>query len=203
LQKKSQFTFDVIHWIVHVTKLLDSVADAPAADRHTTNELEKDAIWLISVLSWIPDDTETVRFVENVGFTELLFEAGLDAISRGSYDVADTVRTILISWAFKGGRHETSQAILERSLLALAALVLWKDKLGLVPWLKAELAKRLAKHDAPDQEIRDRAAQGLRQHAAAIHGREFELSRINHAITQIDPAKLRPLLNEVADLLYP
>lgn len=203
IEKKSQFTFDVIHWIVHVTKLLDSVADAPAADRHTTNELEKDAIWLISVLSWIPDDTETVRFVENVGFTELLFEAGLDAISRGSYDVADTVRTILISWAFKGGRHETSQAILERSLLALAALVLWKDKLGLVPWLKAELAKRLAKHDAPDQEIRDRAAQGLRQHAAAIHGREFELSRINHAITQIDPAKLRPLLNEVADLLYP
>jgi hypothetical protein len=203
IEKKSHFTFDLIRWIAHVTKLLIAVSQAPAADDHITDELENHASRLISVLSWIPDDKDTARFVENLGFTELLFEAVLNAISRGSYEVAATARTLLISWALEGGRHATSQAILERSLLALATLVLWKEELGLVPWLKVELASRLAKREAPDQEMRDRAAEGLRQRAATTHRREFDLSRINHAMAQIDPAKLRRLLNEVADLLSP
>jgi len=186
-----------------VTKLLDAVAEAPAADDHTTDELEKDAISLISVLSWIPDDKDMASFVENFSFTELLFDAALDATSRGSYELAATARRLLISWAFEGGRHETGRAILQRSLLALATLALWKEELDLVPWLKAELAERLAKQEAPDQEMRDRAAQELRYQAKTIRRREFELSRINHAMAQIDPAKLRPLLNEVADLLSP
>src|SRR5262249_19027823 len=70
IEKKSHFTFDVIHWIAHVTKLLDVVSESPAADDHTTDELEKHASRLISVLSWIPDDKDTTSFVENLGFTE-------------------------------------------------------------------------------------------------------------------------------------
>jgi hypothetical protein len=203
IEKKSHFTFDLIHWIAHMTMLLDAVGDAPAADDHTRDKLENDASRLISVLSWIPDDKDTAAFVENLGFTEILFEAALNAISRESYELAATARSLLISWAFKGGHHQTGRAILARSLLALVILVLWKEKLGLVPWLKAELAKRLAGQEAPDQEIRDRAARELRRQAATIHRKEFELSRINRAMAQIDPAKLRPLLNEVADLVSP
>jgi hypothetical protein len=157
----------------------------------------------MSVLSWIPDDRDTARFVENLGFTEILFEAGLNAMSRHSYDLAAAARGLLISWAFKGGRHETSQAILERSLLALATLTLWNEELGLVPWLKHELVERLAAQEAPNRDVRDRVAQRLRQRAVRIRTREFELSRIDHAMTQIDAAKLRPLLDEIADLLSP
>jgi hypothetical protein len=51
--------------------------------------------------------------------------------------------------------------------------------------------------------VRDRVAQRLRQRAVRIRTREFELSRIDHAMTQIDAAKLRPLLDEIADLLSP
>jgi hypothetical protein len=203
IEKKSHFTFDLIHWIVHVTKLLDAVAEAPAADDHTTDKLEKDALSLISVLSWIPDDKDTASFVENFSFTELLFEAALHATSRGSYELAATLRSLLIAWAFKGGRHQTDRAILARSLLGLVTLVLWKEELGLVPWLKAELSKRLTSQEAPDQETRDRAARELRRQAATIRRREFELSRINHAMAQIDSATLRPVLNHVADLLSP
>jgi hypothetical protein len=203
IEKKSHFTFDLLRWITHVTKLLNAVADAPAAADHTTYELEKHAIRLLSVLSWVPNDRETVRFVENLGFTEILFDAGLNATSHHSYELAATARRLLISWAVKGGRHGANQAILERSLLALATLVLWKEELGLVPWLKTELAKRLSSPEAPDRETRDSAAQELRQRAAKIRRREFEWSSINRAMVEIDAAKLRPLLNEIADLLSP
>lgn len=203
LKKKSHFTFDVIHWIAHVTKLLTAVSGAPATNDHVKGELQKHARWLISVLSWIPDDTDTISFVENFGLTELLFEAALDAQSRNSFEVSASTRKLLVSWAFKGARHHTGWAVLERSILALVTLVLWKEDLNLVPWLRTELAKRLNGENAPDQEIRDGAARELRRKAETLYRREFELSRINHAMGQIDPAKLQPLLHEIADLLSP
>jgi hypothetical protein len=203
VEKRSHFTFDVIHWIAHVTKLLLAVSEAPATDDHTKGELQRHAHWLISVLSWIPDDKDTISFVENFGLTELLFEVALDAQSRGGHDVAESTRELLVSWAFKGGRHHTGWAILERSILALIILVLWKEDADLVPWLRTELAKGLRGQEAPDQELRDRAARGLREKAETLYRRELELSRINHAMGQIDPAKLRPLLHEIANLLSP
>jgi hypothetical protein len=203
IEKKSHFTFDIIHWIAHVTKLLTAVSGAPATNGHTKGELQKHARWLISVLSWIPEDKDTASFVENFGLTELLFEAALDAQSRESHEVSESTRKLLVSWAFKAGHHHTGWAVFERSILALVTLVLCKEDSGLVPWLRTELAKRLNGQKAPDQELRDRAARELRRKAATIHRREFEFSRINHAMGQIDPAKLRPLLNEIADLLSP
>jgi hypothetical protein len=203
IEKRSHFTFDMLHWIAHVTKLLVAVSEAPATNDHTKDEIQRHANWLISVLSWIPDDKEVAGFVENLGFTELLFGAALDAISRESYKVAATTRNLLISWAFKGGRHETGRGILARALIASVTVVLWKEELGLVPGLKAEIHKKLAAQEAPSQEMRDRAARELRGQAATFRRREFELSRINHAMAQINPDELRPLLNEIADLLSP
>jgi hypothetical protein len=203
IEKRSHFTFDVLHWIAHMTKLLVAVSNAPATDDHTKEELQRHADWLISVLSWIPDDKDVAGFVENLSFTELLFEAALDAMSRESYKVAATTRNLLISWAFKGGHHETGRGILGRALIASVTVALWKEQPNLVPWLKAEIVKRLAAQEAPSQEMRDRAARELRRQAVTFRRREFDLSRINNAMAQIEPAKLRPLLNEVADLLSP
>jgi hypothetical protein len=84
VEKKSHFTFDSLHWIKHLTKLLVALARAPAADDYTREQLEKNAIWLISVISWIPEDKATTQFVENFSMTELLFEAALDALERES-----------------------------------------------------------------------------------------------------------------------
>jgi hypothetical protein len=41
IEKKSHFTFDSLHWIAHVTKLLTALARAPVADDHTRSELER------------------------------------------------------------------------------------------------------------------------------------------------------------------
>lgn len=203
IEKKSQLTFDLLHWITRVTKLLTAVAQAPASDDQTREEIEKHAGWLISVISWIPEDKATTAFVENFSTTQLLFEAAIDALLRNSEFVAESARSVLIGWTFKAGRHASGWGTLEEGLLALATLVLWKEELQLVTWLKAEIIKRLGQEDAPNSEIRDRTARNLRRKAVSLRRRELELNPIHRAMGQLEPAKLRTLLKEIADLLSP
>jgi hypothetical protein len=203
IEKKSDFAFDILHWIAHVTKLLVFVSRVPAADNYAKEELQKHAIWLISVLSCIPDNKDTISFIESFGVTELLFEVALDAMAQESDKVSTSARNVLLSWAFKAGRHDVDWAVLERSMYALATLALWKDEMALVVWLKAELAKRLNTQEAPEQEMRDDAARELRRHAATLDSLELESSRIHQAMCQIDQTKMQPLLQEIADLLSP
>lgn len=101
IEKKSQLTFDLLHWIAHVTKLLTAVAQAPAYDGQTREEIERHAGWLISVISWIPEDKATTAFVENFSTTQLLFEAAIDALLRNSEFVTESARSVLIGWTFK------------------------------------------------------------------------------------------------------
>lgn len=185
-----------------MTKLLSALARAPAADDYTREKLEKNAVWLISIISWIPEDKETAQFVENFSMTELLFETTLDAIARESIPVSERARVLLIEWAFKAGRYNTGWGTLGRAMLALVTLALWKEELQLVPWLKAGIVKRL-KEVALEQETLDRTAHDLRQEAASLRRREFELDRVLHAMNQLEPAKVQTLLIEVADILSP
>jgi hypothetical protein len=203
IEQKSHFTFDVIHWIAHVTKILLVVSRAPACNRHTKNELQKHARGLILALSWIADHKDTVSFIETFQLTETLFEAALDAQSRDCDKVYKSVHDMLVSWAFRAGRHHIGWAILERSMYALATLSLSRDATDQPPLLKAAIAAALAKEEAPDGEIRDHAAREMRRTAATLYRQAHGFSRIEHAMAQIDHAKVRPLLEEIANLLSP
>ena len=201
IEKKSRFAFDLLHWIAHVTKLLVFISQTPATNPRIKKELQTHAIWLISVLSWIPDNEDTITFIETFGVTERLFEVAQATMMQESDEVSKTVRNLLFSWGFKGGRYDAD--ILEPSMCALATLALWKDEMTLVPWLKTELTKMLNAEKAPEQEIRDNAARELRERASTLYGTGFEVSQINQAMRQIDHEKMGPLLQEIADLLSP
>ena len=201
IQKRSYFTFDIIHWIAHITKLLLAVSNAPACEAHTRDDLRKHALWLIAVLSWVPDDREVINFVENFRMTEIVFEAAHDAYNRGCNEVAAEARDLLLSWAFKAGKYETGWAILERACYGLAALDLLQKKDG--SSLIVAISERLAKEGALGQAIRDRAAREIRRQAATLRDNRYTLSRIEHAMGQVDPDKLRELLKEISDLLSP
>jgi hypothetical protein len=203
IEKKSHFTFDLLHWVAHVTKLLVFISQAPATEAHIKEELQNHANWLIAVLSFMPDNEETIAFIETFSVTEMLFEVARDTIRFGGDKVSQTTQNLLLSWAFKAGRYNVGWAILERAMCALATLVLWKDEVTLVPWLKTELAKMLKTDKAPEQELRDNAARELRERAATLYSPGFELSQIHHAMRQIDQAKMQSLLQEIADLLSP
>ena len=79
IENKSHFTLDIIHWVVHITKLLLAITNADACSEHNREEIRRSALFLISVLSWVPDNEEAVRFVENYQMTESLFESAVDA----------------------------------------------------------------------------------------------------------------------------
>lgn len=204
IEKKSQFTLDMVFWIAHVTKLLLAVSNAPACDDHTRSELRNHALWLIHVLSRVPDDKETVAFVEGFNMTETLFAAAMDAHNHDCEEVSADIGDLLLSWAFKAGKFQTGRAVLERSVCGLGTLALVRGDAQETSRLKTAISERLAKEDAPDREIRDRAARSIRERAATLYRQDrWTLLGIEHAMGQANDEKLRPLLEEIANLLSP
>lgn len=202
IQAKSHFAFDMIHWITGVTEILLAVSSAPACDHHSQGELQKHARWLIATLTWIPDDKDTVTFVESFRMTETLFEAAMGARNRGCDDIAKEIWESLLSWTFKGGRYETGWGVLERGLCGLAAFaVMGGDEQ--VSQLRTAVAARLSGDAAPAQEIRDRAARRIGERAANLHRHGHWSSQIDMAIARSDHEKLRHLLEDIAHLLSP
>lgn len=203
IEKRSQLTFDMINWITAVTTMLIALSNAAACDAHTKEKLRKHAAWLIAVLSWVPDDEETVKFVENFQMTETLFEAAVDARRRGCPELADNIDNILLSWTFKAGRHQTGWAILEKSVYGIATLVLLADDADAETRLKAEISSRMTAGGLPNKELRDRAALEIRWRAASLFRNGHWSSAIENGMAQSDHQRLQPLLEEIADLISP
>ncbi len=201
--KRSQFTFVMIHWITTVAKILIAVSNAAACDEHRRQELRKHAADLVAALFWVPDDEETVKFVENFRMTESLFEAAMDARRCGCPELADDIGKMLLSWMFKAGRYQTGWGTLERSVYGLATLSLLANDAAPVARLKAEITTRMAAGGLPDKEVRDHAALEIRGRAASLYRDGHWSSAIERGIAQSDHGKLEPLLEEIADLISP
>ena len=86
--------------------------------------------------------------------TEILFEVARDAHYRGCEEISGKARDLLLSWAFKAGRHQTGRGILEQSLGGLATLVLGSGDAQATSKLESAISKRLAEDNAPDQDTR-------------------------------------------------
>ncbi len=203
IEKKSNLTTDIVHWIMHVTKILVAVSNAPACAEHTRGEITRHALWLISVLSWIPGDSDSVAFVQNYHLEETLFEAAADAHGRGSDLVSGKARDLLLEWTFKAGRHQTGWSILERGLLGLIALALIKGGPEEISWLKAAVEEELGKGVAPDQAARDYAASQIRLCEQEILYGGHRFSSIERAMEEVDQVALRSLQETLAQLLSP
>lgn len=202
IKVKSPFAFDIIEWIKSVTEILLAVSNADACDQRTAEKLREHANWLIATLTWIPDDKESVAFVETYQVTETLFEAAVDAHNRGCDEVAKQAGKALLSWTFKAGKYQTGWAILGRGLCASAAFALMNGDEAPAALL-ASVQAHLSGESAPDQRIRDRAARDIRERVATLHREARGLSRIEMGIAHSDHEKLRPLLESIAELLSP
>ncbi len=202
IKAKSHFTFDMIHWITGVTEILLAVSNAPACDQHIRDELRKHARWLIATLTWIPDDKETVTFIENFQMTETLFEAAIGAHNRGCDEIAKEIGEILLAWTIKGGKYQTGWSVLDRGLCGAAVFALMGGDKRTAD-LMTSVEKHLSGESAPEQKIRNRVARKIRERAATLCKEGHWSSRIEMDIAQADHEKLRPLLNGIADLLSP
>ena len=120
IEKRSHFAFDMIHWISGVADMLLALSNASACSPATARDLRKDANWLISVLSFIPDDKETTRFVANFNMTEVLFDAVFKGLHRGCPEFEASAQGLLLRWGFRAGRHPIGWAIMENSVYGVA-----------------------------------------------------------------------------------
>ena len=174
IEKRNQFTFDIVHWIVQVTKALTAIAQSKATDDHTSSEIERNANWLLSTLSWIPDDRDTVKFTEIYGITNQLFEVATTAENFGNAEIAERAREVLLGWSMKVGMDQPYS--LELGFRALTLSTFFGNEGANTIWLKTELPKALVKASLP-QDVVDRAARQLRTTAASFRRRDFPTSR--------------------------
>jgi hypothetical protein len=193
----------MIQWISQVTTILLAVSNAKACNEHTQQKLRKHALWLISALSFVPDDIETVQFIETFSMTETLFEAAHDAHNRDCPDIAADIAGLLVSWMFKGGQYPSGWAILERSIYGLAVLALLAKANSATAKLKTEIGKGLGDGGLPDQEVKDHAALEIRGRAATLYHKGHWGSSIEESMARVDHGKLKTLLEELADLISP
>ena len=197
--KRSHFSIVLTQWIGGVTEMLLVLSKAPACGRDSQKELQKHALWLIATVTWIPDDKETVTFVETF-LTEALFKAGMSARSHDCEEVAKKIGEYLLSWTFKGGRYITGWGVLEPGLCACAAFAL-TGNYGDVDALRASIGARLQKDSAPEQDVREHAARGIRKRADQLLVRGHSSSSIDAAMSQLDHKVLRALLIEISSTL--
>lgn len=203
IEKRSGFTFDVIHWIASATEILLALSNAHVCGDHWRDELRKDALWLIYVIDWIPGDEETVKYVETYQITTVLFESAMDAHSRACPDISLEIQKLIVNWAYKAGKYQTGWATLEQSLYALVTLALSTGGQEGFAAFKHQFATRLAQDSGISQEIRDRTARDIRRTAATSRRREFEVRSVEYHMGLLDQNMLRDSLVEIANVLSP
>ena len=203
IEANSQFTVDMIHRISGITEILLAVSNAPACDVPTQQKIRRHALWLISTLDWIPDDQETVTFVESFEITETLFKVAMEARDRGCDEIANKTGKILLFWTFKGGKFQTGWGVLERGLCACAVFALMGGKEQIASF-KTAINSRILSDVALTQEMRDRAAIEIREKIERLQTQEhFPSSQIDVELSKADYESLRPLLQDVANILSP
>lgn len=194
---KSSLAYDIVHWVTHVTKLLLAVANSPVCGAPTASELRKHALWLVSTLSFVPDDKEVVTFLENYSMTEAVFETAMDSLGKNFEEIEKATQKLLMGWIFKIAKHETGGQNLGHGLLGSATLAVI---VGNEEELKSEVSNQLSKPDSPSLENRARAADVIQEFVHSPGG-QHGCSRIDHEAVASDLEKLLPLLNELADIL--
>jgi hypothetical protein len=200
IEKRSQFTFDIIHWISQIVKIMLALCNAPACDARARKKLIDHADKLVRVLTRIPINQNCLEFCENWGLGGQLFEIASEALSREIPDISERASGALLDWGFREASQPTGRAIIEHAIEGSVPLAL---ALGEANELKAHITLRLQRVQNPDRAFLDRVARNLRRTAATLRVNEFELSAIQRALQSANPEETRALLNDIANILSP
>jgi hypothetical protein len=202
IENRSNFTNDIVSWIGHVSRTLMAVSTSESCRPHTAESLQKNARNMVSILSWIPDDKESVDFIGNYRLEEELFQIAEAAIGYSCADVFDAAERVLIQWAFGRG-HQNGWSVIEDAVCALATLTLLnRDGAGEAA-LKTVLTNRLAGALLFAPKDRHDVARAIRTRATQFPYEDYVSSRIDVVMKHVDRAKLEHLLQEIADIISP
>ncbi|MFL0809355.1 MAG: hypothetical protein K6L76_02970 [Agarilytica sp.] len=200
VEKRSQFTQDLLRWIVQVTKILLAVSSLKACDDLHRDKLRESARRLINVFSWVQVNGDTIRFLETFRISDRLFESSYDAYNRDCLDEAIEIRNLLLRWTCKIGKFQNGWGSLKTAFSGLVCLNLVFDSPDEV--LTKDIDDYLSSDSAASIDIRSRAAADLREEADKYHVGHSHRD-IDIAMARLDQSRLHELLHKVADHLYP
>jgi hypothetical protein len=186
--------------MVGITKLLLAISCADACDDHHRENIRKSAHFLIYVLSWIPDDEETIKYIETFRIADCIFESAVDAHQRGCDTQAIEIRELLLSWTRKVGKYQTGLASLQTACCGLACLNLILELQD--EKLFTDIDAYISKEDSLTFDIRSRTASDLREEADKYRT-GYGHGNIDMAMVRVDQSRLSTLLHGIADHLCP
>ncbi len=198
ITRNSMFHVDLLYWIEGMTETCFVAARSPACPDHARGRLDGAAYSLISTLSWIPRDANTLKFADLRLVADTLFDTARKARQADALDVFDQCERLLFRWGFETGRHLESQNTLTRCLFGLAVFALARNDENFETALIAQINAELAKADTVHADIRGATALFLREAADNLDQAAQGFDRIKSALTSFDSGRTQSLLGAIA-----
>jgi hypothetical protein len=201
IEKRSKFTFDILHWVSGIVEVLLAAASAPVANGYFGSELKKLAERWALALSWIPDDAESIDCASAWSATSVMFKIAAAAREWHSEEVYEAAQRNLLRWALRPGRRANAWHDFEETMLAAVAIALKSpdDPDGVA--FVARLKKALLADHLPPAELLNGAAQGLMRCIDDYDQDHLRTKGWDHIFRAFDREKRRQLLTDVANLL--
>lgn len=200
LEAKSSFCIEFVMWVTSIVEAFLAASNAPACQEQVRDSIRENAFGLLNVFSMIPDDLDTIRFIENSQVTEGIFSAAFDAWQRGCNDFSMRAQDLFARWVFMAGKHNNGWAVLEHGLQGLCVLAVMQDSPEAVNNMLAKVDEYSA---VVAQEKKDGVARELRREAQQLGRPEYVHSEIGSRLHQLEPEQGREILISLANQISP
>ena len=201
VEKRSNFTFDIIHWIVKVFEILLVASNVPACNKENKVKLQRHAHWLIFTFTFVPKEKDAIQFVETFNLTEIIILALLHANSNSAFDIFNKLKDYLLSWGLESIMHITGYSTLEKVILGLSALSLMGNKTFKPQDLIAQLQDKITVKEIPDSDAISRVARELEEKAHDKTTGGFSFSIIDQLMEKVDQNELKQILLKISNIL--
>lgn len=199
IQKRSHLTSHLLEWIVNITKLLISFSDLDACDDKSGEKLETNALWLISILSHIPDEKDSLTFVVPFHIEDKLFDVAEYSHSIGNNEFTQEVNKLLLDWAFKAGKFDKGYGTFEQAIYGLVTMDVLMGNDG--EELKSNIQEKLKQTGQPNSLIRSRTSCDIREKLNPNFYYSYPFELIEMKMQEIDKTSTNERLNSIADIL--
>ncbi|NOQ31410.1 MAG: hypothetical protein GQ570_09830 [Helicobacteraceae bacterium] len=196
LTNNSDVAPQLVNFISNISKCLMKLSTLEIVDGKLSSKLEKNALWLISIFTFIKEDENVINLLEMHNFTDTIFELAVCAYSYNLIDITVEIRDILLSCGFRGQKVNDQNRILAKALGSSIYINTLLDKScdDLIAVIKIELNK----HDLTN-EIKTTATNDL-QNIFNIYP-SFNLSIEKSLNSLEDREELMNYINSISELI--
>ncbi|WP_156545839.1 hypothetical protein [Cupriavidus sp. D384] len=193
---RSNFAHELLMRLTQLCKVLMGLSLAPVCDESLQEELLGLADRYICVFSFLPDDPDSVKFLENIRVIDSLAELAVFAKQSDRDEVLARIREMMLDWILKSGRYHTGWGSLGNGLFSVIVLATVCKDLQIMDTLR----KALTESKITDDDVLDTGIRDLRE-ALRDSSRNWRHSPIDWWLAKCDRSDLRGAVESTLALL--